>query len=312
MDVARSYLEHLTEYDVELLVTHVPGAPSMAKLKSEPEQLLKLLERREAVQVVFRRDYNLDFRRDPEGVDVFATASPFLVFALAIQAVASELESSSFVAEWIGPRQRVPVFDAHVLAGFLAPSERRFYLATLLDSYTHVYSGSVWVHAGARWRRRRFSELDPFTLVSLLESVPEPERAGIYRRLGDLALFLTGVFPDYTATRLLGRIDGERLSRMSKVAPVQGASSSAPYGQSNSGEERTETTQEISGSNPVALLARLGKSWYERAVDTALFSTDALNLVADIARHFEQARRVLNIVTDRYLFDYRAKWLPEG
>ena len=310
MDIARSYLDHLTEYDVELLVAHAPGTLSAAKLKSEPEQLLKLLESREVVQAAFRRGGELDFRNGPMAVDEFAAASPFLVFALAIQAVASELATSSFVSEWIGPRQRVPVFDAHALAGFLAPSERRFYLATLLDSYTHVYSGSVWIHTGARWRRRRFSELDPLTLASLLESVPETERAGIYRRLGDLALFLTGVFPDYTATRLLKRIDKERLYRMTNLVPTQGSSPSSLHGQSNSSEEGIETIQETSG-NLVALLARLGKRWYEKAVDTALFSTDAISLVADIARHFEQARRVLNIVTDRYLFDYRARWLPE-
>ena len=44
-------------------------------------------------------------------------------------------------------------------------------------------------------------------LASLLHIVPEDERPGVYRRLGDLALFLTGVFPDHTEMRGLGPHD---------------------------------------------------------------------------------------------------------
>ena len=55
------------------------------------------------------------------------------------------------------------------------------------------------------WRRRRFSELDPVQLAGMLEAVSPAERPGVLRRLGDLALFLTGVFPDHTASTPLGR-----------------------------------------------------------------------------------------------------------
>ncbi len=72
---------------------------------------------------------------------------------------------------------------------------RRLFLAELLSSYTHVASGTVWAKSGGRWRRRRFSELDPVQLARLAEVVPDWERLAVYRRLGDLALFLTGVFP---------------------------------------------------------------------------------------------------------------------
>ena len=46
-----------------------------------------------------------------------------------------------------------------------------------------------------------------------LDAVPESDRPGICRRLGDLALFLTGVFPDHSATRAVHPIELERLLR---------------------------------------------------------------------------------------------------
>ena len=93
------------------------------------------------------------------------------------------------------------------LREFFAADGRRLFLTELLTSYTRVASGSTYVRTARGWRRRRFSELDPLRLASLLDAVPEAERPGIYRRLGDLALFLTGVFPDRT-DRGVGQVDG--------------------------------------------------------------------------------------------------------
>jgi len=38
-----------------------------------------------------------------------------------------------------------------------------------------------------------FSELDLMRLLLMLDALPEQLHSGVYRRLGDLALFLTGV-----------------------------------------------------------------------------------------------------------------------
>src|SRR5881227_3534877 len=84
--------------------------------------------------------------------------------------------AASFVEEWVGPRQRVPVFDVAGLREFGADPLRRFFLAELLASYTHVASGSVMVQTRRGWRRQRFSELDPLRLIELAELLPEAER----------------------------------------------------------------------------------------------------------------------------------------
>ncbi|NMH99198.1 hypothetical protein [Pseudonocardia acidicola] len=61
-------------------------------------------------------------------------------------------------------------------------------------------------------RRQRWDELDLPRLAALLGTVPVPEQPGIRRRIGDGALFLAGVFPEY-AQRSLGLIEVARLQR---------------------------------------------------------------------------------------------------
>jgi hypothetical protein len=108
---------------------------------------------------------------------------------------------------------RVPVFDAEQLREFGVDPARRYFMVEHLASYTRVMSGPVWTQRRGRWRRQRFSELDAPRLAATLDAVPESDRPGIYRRLGDLALFLTGVFPDHASARAVHPIELERLLR---------------------------------------------------------------------------------------------------
>jgi hypothetical protein len=266
---ALTYLEHLTDGDLALL-----GAPT----RSEPGGILERLARPETYEAVF----------GPGGADeAFLRASPFLTFAVAVHRAAEELGATTFTREWVAPRQRVPVFDAHVLRDFIGDPLRRLFLVELLASYTHVASGSVWVHTARGWRRRRFSELDPVRLASLLEVVDERDRPGVYRRLGDLALFLTGVFPDHTALHGLGGVGRSRLLR-------SGGLTEAEPGR---------------GAGGVSVLEALGPRWYRLAVRQVRGPlTGTMRATADVAAHFPDARRILNFVTDRFLFPFRSHW----
>jgi hypothetical protein len=291
-----AYLEHLSEDDLELLARGQRAATGevlgIADLRSRPGVIDALLARSDVFEAVFGTE---------KGADPFMRGSPFLVFAVAVHRCSEDLRQAAFVPEWLGPRQRVAVFDVEALRGFLAEPSRRFFLVELLASYTHVASGSFWVQTGRGWRRRRFSELDPVRLASLLEVVPEPERVGIYRRLGDLALFLTGVFPDHTAVRALAPIDTTRLLRAARLATGAAEGSGFP-------SESAEPT------GAVALLEHLGRRWYRLACETAPSPTGAMRVVGEVAERFGQARRILNLVTDRYLFVLRDRWFspPTG
>ncbi len=281
------YLERLGPDDLRLLadvarrVGADPTDTTVERIVAEPDRAVALLEHPLTHDAVFGT---------PDAPVVFGASpvSPFLAFAVAVHHAAKELASLNFTTEWVGPRRRLPVFDVGVLCDFLDDPLRRLFLVELLASYTHITSGATWERTARGWRRRKFSELDPAQLATLLDVVPEADRPGVYRRLGDLALFLTGVFPDHTATRFLAPVQRTRLLR------VTGA------------REASDVVPDDESLGAVALLEELGARWYRLAATTARAPlTATMQVIQSVADRFRPARRVLNFVTDRYLFPLR-------
>src|SRR6266511_2605156 len=208
---AGGYLEHLSDADLALLGSAAGSLPA-ERLRGDPAIVERLLDDPRTFQAVFGGTG----RADP-----LLRASPFLVFALAIQRGAEDLREAAFVGE----------------------------------------------------------------------------RVGIYRRLGDLALFLTGVFPDHTATRAFAPVHAQRLLRH---AGLEGVEAGRPG----------SMAEPAWGSGGVALLERLGRRWYRLAYQSAPVRTAPLRVMDEVAERFDQARRILNLVTDTYLFPFRARWFP--
>lgn len=219
--------------------------------------------------------------------------SPFLTFAIAVHRTAERLQTTSFVEERWTSRQRLPIFDVESLRQLLAEPQRRYFLVELLASYTHVVSGATWHRTRRGWRRRRFSELNLSTLAELLDTVEPAERPGVYRRLGDLALFLSGVFPDHSALLDVGPVAVSRLARLSRL----------------NGSPAADLVD-------IELLEELGRRFYGLAVRSARFQgvppTVALTVAGQIAERFPEARRALNVVADWYLFPLRERWFGLG
>lgn len=225
----------------------------------------------------------------PEQSGAAAYVSPFLAFAVAVHRTAVALEHATFVEERMGARRRIPVFDVAALRTVLRDPLRRYFFVELLASYTKVSSGVTWRRTPLGWRRQRFSELDPVRLASLLDVVEPSERPGVYRRLGDLCLFLLGIFPDHPP--LPGGAAADRLLRHGGLH-----------------------ADEIEDLDGVTLFELLGSTWYRTAARLASAAgvprTATFAVVGDVAEHFHEARRVLNAVTDRYLFPLRSRWFP--
>lgn len=285
--VGSDYASQLTAGDIRLLDSAARAAGRTGAAGSwlhDPAALQALLSDPGVSEAVLGRPGG-DRAADP------APASPFLVFAVAVHRAAAELASAAHVAERTGPRQRVPLFDAPDLRDFLGSAGRRLFLAELLASFTRVASGQYRVRARGQVRTRRFSELDPVRLAGLLDAVPEADRPGVYRRLGDVALFLTGVFPDYAEGRALGLVSAARLLRAARV-PVPDA-------------------ERLASAPALELLEQLGSRWYRAAWELAPVRTARLGVVAEVSGRFRQARRVLNHVTDRYLFPAGSPWFAQ-
>ncbi|MFN0091864.1 MAG: hypothetical protein ACKVWR_16605 [Acidimicrobiales bacterium] len=234
----------------------------------------------------------------PEGAleqaELLARVSPFLVFAVAVNRGVIDLFTRQFIEERIGPHRRIPVFDTAGVREFCVDPWRRLFLVEHLASYTKVRSGPIWVQRGQRWQRRRFSELDPARLAGLLEVLPEEEHSGVYRRLGDLALFMTGVFPDHTARRAAHPIEVERLVR------------SLPAG-SGGAPTRDELGALVGDRGIGGLLGYLGPRWYRAAASSAPLP-GSRRLLSEVADGFDHARRFLTLVADRFLFPFRQQW----
>jgi hypothetical protein len=290
--VGSEYASHLSDADLALLASAAAaqgdtggaaGPVDASRLRGDPAALLRLLEHPGVSRAVLGEG--------DAGPGRAVLASPFLVFAVFVQRAAAELASVGHVPERTGPRQRVPLFDAPALRDFLAAPARRLFLAELLASFTRVASGRYWARTGGRARARRFSELDPVRLAGLLDAVPQAERPGVYRRLGDVALFLTGVFPDYASSRALGPVSAARLLRAARLPAAQ--------------QDR------LAAAPAIELLEHLGARWYRTARDLAPVATARLTVVGEVADRFRQARRVLNHVADQYLFPPGSPWFTQ-
>jgi hypothetical protein len=273
-------LERLSDKDLVILLDAAGEASpgSRSGLRSDPDRIRELIERPETFRALFGT-------RDRER---FVLASPFLAFSVLLAQTARDLAGTSFVEEWTGRGRRLPVFDVAALQDFVAADARRLFLVELLSSYTHVASGVVWTKSGGRWKKRRFSELDPVQLARLAEAVPDRERLAVYRRLGDLALFLSGVFPDH-ASRWLEPQGVERIGRA------------------------LHWKADLPGSGSVHQLESVGRRAYELAA-AALDSSRTVamaGVVAELPERFTQARRVLNFLTERNLFPLRDRWLHQ-
>ena len=200
-------LERLSDADLALLAKAAgePGSQLQraARLRERPAGIDGLLARREVFSALF----------DEGGEDPIVVVGPFVAFAVLLAQTPAIFEELTFVPERVGRRSTVPVFEVEPLREFVAEPLRRLFLADLLASYTHVASGALWVRSRRGWRHRRFSELDPAQFAELILTVPPDQRLVLYRRLGDLTLFLSGVFPDYVSSRTLTPIAVERLRR---------------------------------------------------------------------------------------------------
>lgn len=285
--IGARYLDQLTGADLRTLV-HADDVPAqeadarVSALRRQPALVLDVLDRPATSAALL----NLVADRGHGGLSF---VSPFLVFAAAVHRTAADLSGASYAPERTAPRLRVPVFDGPQLAAYLADSWHRLFLAELLASFARTSSGVVVTRTPHGLRRRRWNDLDLVRLAALFEAVPEAQRPGVWRRLGDLALFLAGVFPDALERTVPGPAEAVRLARRTGLP----------------------TEPDPDRATGAELLEWFGAMWYRLAADNAVV-TAATAVLRDTAEHIHPARRVLNAVADRYLFPLTTDWFGAG
>jgi hypothetical protein len=105
------------------------------------------------------------------------------------------------------------------------------------------------------------------------------------------------VFPDHTAGRALTAVGTARLLRAAQLKEQPPATSDG-------------VPSAVADPGLVSLLEQLGQRWYHLAEHSVPVVSGTMRAVHDMATQFREARRALNLVTDRFLFPERERWFP--
>ena len=128
--------------------------------------------------------------------EVLLHISPALYFEVLLRRSYREIETTVYTEEREG-RASIPVFDTPDVLKFMKLPGVVEYLASMMASFTRIQSYVVPVRVRRGIRRRvKYSDMDVDSLVRFAAAASHEQRFGYYKRIADVCLFLSGVFPD--------------------------------------------------------------------------------------------------------------------
>ena len=258
---------HLSEADLRFLVETV------ATGRRDHDHVMNLVRGKDDLLEPMLDDPKLMERLLREE-ETFVRISPHLLFSVLLRQIRRELEKEAYVLEVDSNGKRIPVFEAPAVAGLLANQATRDYLAEMLSAFARTSSGVVYWKERGTWHKRRFSDIDMDDMIELARIIDPETRPALYKRIADIALFLSGIFPDHVT--LFTR-------RKTALSP-----------------KRTLTDYEQEGMRFYRVAAQETDQGHWRPV----FET--------LAEKFTLARRALNTLSDRYFKVHRARYFQFG
>ncbi len=258
----------LTEQDLDFVVETV------ASQRQDREQVKDIVRDKADFMDVMLEDERL-FRRVMEE-EAWVRISPYLLFTVLLRRARKDLHSGGYTLERLGPSQLLPVFDGPLVASLLEDGEVRDYLSAMLTSFTRVHSTVVYFRHRGRTHRRSFSDMDIDDMVELSQGVEPEGRFPFFKRIGDIAMFLVGIFPEYVAAASAGAHQRPRLAG-----------------------RKLRTAEEYQEE---------GRRFYLMAAECAPPGGGAGELLGKMAGNFDLARKPLNLVSERYIPFSRFQW----
>ena len=147
--------------------------------------------------------------------EVLVRLSPAFFFEILLRNAAKQMGRRSYTLEKSGGLMTVPVFDSQEMLGLLRDEGVLMYLAHMLSTFTRLESYTYTFRIGPGvWRKLRFNDMDLKSLLQFAGVVDENYRMGLYKRIGDLCLFLLGMFPNYISTEYRYPFSGKRRPAM--------------------------------------------------------------------------------------------------
>jgi len=258
--------QRLTEADLRFIVETV------ADRRQDHDRIIELVRDKEDFLEVMLQDDRL-VRRVLEDEEILLKISPFLLFTILMRRVRKDLQAQGYTIERVGIRESVPVFDAPQVSEFLKEPEVEGYLVDLLVSFTRINTWTLYFYRHGQFQRRRFSDLNLDDMIELANLVEEEARFPIYKRVADIALFISGIFPEYAASR----------KRRSERGPLRMLVSTERLQSLEDYEEEGKRFYHLAAGHPTAKEIRLDR------------------VLASLAEHFSFARKPLNLLSDRYI-----------
>jgi hypothetical protein len=262
----RLHRPRLSESDLRFVVQTV------ATQRSDHDRVVELL--RDKPDIVDRMlDDDHLFQRLLHEEEALVRVSPWLLFTVLLRRAARDLAVERFTLERLGAGERVPVFDAPQVAELASDPAVIDYLAEMLASFVRTDSATVYYRSGRRFRRRTFSDMDVDDMIALAGTVAAESRYPFYRRIGDICLFITGVFPEHV--------------------PAGYAPSVATSTVGWRARRRRRDLEEYE---------REARRFYHLAAEMPAAAEGGLDeVLAKLAENFGLARKPLNYVTERYI-----------
>jgi hypothetical protein len=203
--------------------------------------------------------------------------SPRFLFSVLLRRIRLDMTDTPYTVERIDAGGRVVVFDAGRSRDLLESVEMLEYLVELLVSFERAETMLVR-SAGPGRARRRLSTLSIDDMLELAALVDPGLRPMIFRRIGDIALFTTGLFPD---------------------AVVRGRRS--PLGAASEGAARRRFAIEDYEAE--------GRRFYRLAAERFEGAQPGLaRVLARLSDEFTAARKPLTLLAERYVAWARPHW----
>jgi len=206
--------------------------------------------------------------------EVFVHVSPYLMFAVLLRAVRRDLQGRAFVLDRGARGKPIPVFEAPQAVQLLGEPSLREYLIEMLCSFVRTNTGLLYWKERGTWRKRKFSDMEMDDMIALCQLVEPGFKPRLYKRIADIALFLTGIYPDHAST------------------PFRRHRRQATH-------QRTVPDYEHEGRRFYGLAAREPEPPWPASVFERL------------AEKFTLAREALNTLSDRYLKPLRARYFDQ-
>lgn len=183
----------LTESDLKFLVETV------ATKRRDHDHIIELVRDKDDLLEPMLEDPKLAERLMNE-LEVLVRVSPGLMFSVLLRRVRRDLASRSFVLERDARGKRIPVFEAAKAGQLLGDPPLREYLIEMLCSFVRTHVSILYRQEGRGWQKRKFSDMDMDDMMALCRLVESEMKPRFYKRIADIALFLTGIYPDHASS----------------------------------------------------------------------------------------------------------------